>query len=129
MRQHFNPEDMPEGFLPTEAAVLDQECEDVRCLWTQFVHYQLNTVEGNVHNPPALLASAGNMAFVTIEDIAFPDEDSRQMFLLIVGHFGGTMFRFGQFCSQRGVLAANMEQCRCGSVSDDDLAKLLGDNK
>lgn len=81
-----------------------------------------------VHAPPALarLCEEYAEAYVHQANIPVADEETRRALVHHLSLFGESLFRFGQYCAQRGMLYANLTTCNCATVTDEDLARLLG---
>lgn len=132
MDDTFEPDNMPTGFEPKEAAVLNEECDQLQLAWAHFHDVIENTAEGNFHHPPAIFAMTIDMATDVIRHITgvhTHNEEGAINMAMRIAEFGGTMYRFGQHCANRGLYANNMEQCRCHQPTDAELAELFEDGK
>lgn len=105
----------------------EEDVENIRKQWLIFIDEKANGSHDSMHNPPALADACefilnsmfeteverqgqGNMAAISLEMIAA---------------FGASMYVFGQRSARDGVLSANMLQCHCGTVTDEDIEKLI----
>jgi hypothetical protein len=91
--------------------------------WNIFCHERENGVEGNVHMPPALFAATGRI----FEEVNDGNEMKMMLPQILIdrfAEFGSVMFEFGQRAARDGVLSANMVQCKCSEVTDEEIQKL-----
>lgn len=103
--------------------------EDLNKLHTAWKIYLKNRFDGRedgVHLPPALIAACGGIFDDMTEELSLFTTDAT---LRIIATFGATMFAFGQNAITNGVLAANMDPCKCGEITDDDITNLLNGHK
>lgn len=103
------------------------EIDSLQRAWRIFVHEMSNGRDAHLHNPPALVVAAARI-FESYGDLNFEEIDGTCVTTpRAIVNYGAQMFEFAQKALQFGVLAANMRPCKCLEVSDDDIAKLLGE--
>ena len=122
-------------YSPDETSAINDEMRDACNLWNTYIHSLANgTIPPGLHPPPALSGLfsqliEGQNPLQSIEpklNYTDPDDlEAATSVLYRVMSFGDMMFKFGQWAAQRGYLHANLTQCNCGTVADEDLNKFL----
>jgi len=122
-------EEAPEGISREVIDTLNADLKQLSTMWKVFEHWSLNTAEGSPVGPTALFGFAFAMVHRSHHetngyDASCTDDD--MSVLMSYASFGSTMFKFGQMCSNNGVLAANMMELFGEAFTDEAIRKLLG---
>jgi len=102
-----------------------EELESLVLLWNERVDATLNGASGHLHTPPSMAMFSSLLARECAVDEHVPAFDSIESaeewhgwFNTMLTAFGSTMFEYGQLCSARGLLVANLEPCKCEVIPD-----------
>ncbi len=108
---------------------ISDEIDNLHRTWQIFADEMKNGNNSHLHCPPALvLAAARIFEGYTNGTIDFNDIDNPCVSdLRTIINYGSQMFEFGQKAARIGVLSANMTPCKCLEVSDEEIAKLIGE--
>lgn len=98
------------------------EEENLKLAWFRYIDELKDGTNLNFHLPPSLMVTSLNI----LDAIFNATEDSEAVPIQALAAFGGHMFIYGQQCAKDGALAANMVQCNCLDVTDEDIKNLIG---
>lgn len=107
---------------------VESEFGHLRNSWLRFMHELTDGTTFEQHVPPALM-SACMKIIEAHASISLPTPDSNPIIgveLKTMADFGATMFIFGQFCMNDGLLASNMVACNCEKFDDEELKRFIG---
>jgi hypothetical protein len=104
-------------------------------MWTIYMDYCTNSVEGSLILPTALMGFAFSMVHSNYheaqDEVTLCDANETQM-LAGIGAYASMLFKFGQFCYANGILVANMTEVLSpdspdeGLFTDEALRKFMG---
>lgn len=116
-------------YSETELKDIEDDVEKIRNQWEIFHSELWNGTTGEIHQPPALTLACARLFMLTLDSTLTPEEAvhlGHDEEIQKVGNFAALMFAFGQRAQRDGLLSANMTQCYCTRVTDEDIENLIG---
>lgn len=105
--------------------VNEEEAKWLELSWNELCDGMYTDNSSAIHPPPALAEAAGEIAVVFLNRVGINADNVDEQMTSDAFHammaYGAAMFHFGQHTMQRGLLHANLTQCDCLEVTDDDI--------
>lgn len=109
-----------------------EELEKFRLQWLMFIDEMQNGNNSDAHWPPAVQTGCFSIlrSFAGDQDSMWEAETVDEIRLIFTpvsaASLLATIFMFSQKAMINGLYAANMTQCDCGKITDEDIQKLVG---
>lgn len=127
------------NYTETEVRNINRETYDVFNLWNAMgAEITSQSIPAPLHTAPSLLhflivsleQTQPIAALVPhmLEPMTQETSEAVDEVMVKIVAFGDFLFRFGQYCANRGLLYSNLTQCNCGKVTDDAIKAFLGES-
>jgi len=111
---------------------VSEEFQRLHNAWMIHIYEHENSANVHLHAPPAVVLAASKIfeSSMVDDDESFDVSDWDTPCMTTprdIIEYGTKLFEFGQRTAMAGIFAANMTPCRCTEITDEDIAKLMGD--
>jgi hypothetical protein len=114
------------AYSKEEMEQLTSDHDYLKNTWFRLLDEIANGTKFERHVPPSLMSVC--MRIVEMHSGVEVTDDSNPMLAVsfqTMADFGATMFIFGQYCMNDGLLAGNMVPCGCEKIDDEDLKRFI----
>lgn len=116
---------MGHTYSQEEIEILEKDLDKIQEKWNEYVLSRLNGRDGDSHNPPALNRATVELLDHVLQNYTQAGDGEMEITSELFAGFAANMFAFGQWATKNGLNITDMYGCKCSTVTDEDIAKIL----